>query len=189
MMAKDYFVKNMVCDRCIKVLKTEIEATEIHVVDIELGRLRLEIDDDATLSIFKEILDKNGFSLIDSTEVKLTEQIKITLIKLLNHLPIELEGKLSVKLAESIGVDYSKMSKVFSFTEGVTIEKYFIKLKIEKVKELIQANELNFTEISQLLDYSNINHLSSQFKTETGMSLTQYKNEHKNFRNSLDQII
>ncbi|WP_432413108.1 helix-turn-helix domain-containing protein [Rasiella sp. SM2506] len=188
-MEKDYFIKNMVCDRCIKVLKNEIEAKDIKLTDIELGRIRLELKDDTTLAIFKDILDKNGFSLINSTEVKLTEQIKITLIRLLDYLPIELEGKLSVKLAESIGIDYSKMSKVFSFTEGVTIEKYFIKLKIEKVKELIQANELNFTEISQLLDYSHINHLSRQFKTETGMSLTQYKNEHKNFRNSLDQII
>ena len=85
--------------------------------------------------------------------------------------------------------DYSKTSKIFSFTEGITIEKYFIKLKIEKVKELIQIDEMNFTEISQLLDYSHVNHLSRQFKSHTGLSLTQYKSEHKNFRNSLDQIV
>lgn len=188
-MVKEYFVKNMVCDRCIKVLKTEIEDKDIKLLDIELGRLRLEIENDEMLATFKNILDKNGFSLIDTAEVKLTEQIKITLIKLLHRLPIQLEGKLSVKLSENIGVDYSKMSKLFSITEGVTIEKYFIKLKIEKVKELIQGNEHNFTEISQLLDYSNINHLSRQFKTETGMSLTAYKKDKDNFRNPLDQII
>jgi AraC-like DNA-binding protein len=85
--------------------------------------------------------------------------------------------------------DYSKVSKVFSLTEGMTIEKYFIKLKIEKVKELIEAQEKNFTEISQFLDYSNINHLSKQFKIETGMSLTDYKLLQNKGRNPLDQII
>jgi AraC-like DNA-binding protein len=62
-------------------------------------------------------------------------------------------------------------------------------LKIEKVKELVQAKELNFTEMAQLLDYSHINHLSGQFKSETGMSLTEYKSQQKNFRNSLDKIV
>jgi len=31
-------------------------------------------------------------------------------------------------------MDYAKISKVFASTENITIEKYFIKLKIEKVK-------------------------------------------------------
>ena len=72
--------------------------------------------------------------------------------------------------------------------ENVTIEKYFIKLKLEKVKELVQLQEYNFTKISQLLDYSNVNHLSRLFKKETGMSLTEYKNNQLNRRNTLDGI-
>ena len=87
-----------------------------------------------------------------------------------------------------MSIEYSKISKIFSLNESITIEKYFIKLKIEKVKELIQLQENNFTEISQLLDYSNVNHLSRLFKNETGMSLTEYKNSQKNIRNALDQI-
>ena len=87
-----------------------------------------------------------------------------------------------------MSIEYSKISKIFSFNESITIEKYFIKLKIEKVKELIQLQENNFTEISQLLDYSNVNHLSRLFKNETGMSLTEYKNSQKSIRNALDQI-
>ncbi len=188
-MAKDYFIKNMVCDRCIKVLETEIKAKEMELVDIELGRIRLEISGNDALAGFKDILERNGFSLIDSAEVKLTEQVKITLINLLDNLPLYLNSRLSVHLAKNLGADYSKISKIFSITEGITIEKYFIKLKIEKVKELIQVNQYNFTEISQLLGYSNINHLSRQFKNETGLSLSDYKNQSKNFRNSLDQII
>ncbi|MGO3261085.1 helix-turn-helix domain-containing protein [Mesonia sp.] len=188
-MIKTVYIKNMVCDRCIKVLKNEIEAQQIDLQEIELGRLQLDIKNDTEINQLKAIIESNGFELIDSAEDKLTEQVKIQLIKILDSLPLELEEKLSTYLAKNMHQDYSKISKVFSFTEGVTIEKYFIKLKIEKVKELIQAKEKNFTEISQLLDYSHLNHLSRQFKNETGLSLSQYKTQHNNFRNPLDQIV
>lgn len=188
-MIKDFFVKNMVCDRCIKVLKDELNDHNIELLQIELGRLRLNIESDDAIEKLKTLLKKNGFSLIGSTEEKLTEQVKVELIKTLQELPLKLNKKLSAHLADKLGHEYSKISKVFSFTEGITIEKYFIKLKIEKIKELIQAKEKNFTEMGQLLDYSHINHLSGQFKSETGMSLSDYKSQQKNFRNSLDQIM
>ncbi len=188
-MVKDFYIKNMVCDRCIKVLKSEIEVQGIDLKEIELGRVKLDIKNDNDRYAFKEILENNGFELIDTAEDRLTERVKIILIKMMDNLPIYLSDKLSVHLANKLNQEYSKISKVFSFTEGITIEKYFIKLKIEKVKELIQTQEKNFTEISQLLDYSHINHLSRQFKTETGMSLTAYRKQQQNFRNSLDQII
>ena len=187
-MVKDFYIKNMVCERCIKVLKDELNAHNIDLLQVELGRLRLDIEDH-DVDKLENLLKENGFALITSTEDKLTEKVKIELIKLLNMMPLEINGKLSDFLADKLQRDYSKISKVFSITEGITIEKYFIKLKIEKVKELIQTPDYNFTEISQLLDYSNVNHLSKQFKSETGMSLSDYKDGHKNFRNPLDKII
>lgn len=186
---KDYFIKNMVCDRCIKVLKDELDGHSIELLEIELGRLRLQMQSENDIEKLKTLLEENGFSLIDSIEEKLTEQVKVELIKALKELPLKLKKKLSAHLADQLGHEYSKISKIFSITEGKTIEKYFIKLKIEKVKELIQANEHNFTEMAQLLDYSHINHLSSQFKGETGMSLSEYKSQQRNFRNPLDQIV
>ena len=179
----------MVCDRCIKVLKDELNKAEIGLLEIQLGRLRLDIKEEEQLNTLVQTLERNGFALITSTEDKLTEQVKIELIKLLNVMPLEIDGKLSDFLADKLQKEYSKISKVFSITEGITGEKYFIKLKIEKVKELIQTPDYNFTEISQLLDYSNVNHLSKQFKSESGMSLSDYKDGHKNFRNPLDKIV
>lgn len=188
-MVKDFFVKNMVCDRCIKVLIDEIKGHKIELLEIELGRLRLDIEIEDETKILEGLLEKNGFSLIDSKDGLLVEQVKVELIKVLKNLPLELDKKLSEYLGSKLGREYSKISKVFSVTEGITIEKYFIKLKIEKVKELIQGNEYNFTEMGQLLNYTNIHHLSRQFKNETGMSLSHYKSEQINFRISIDRII
>ncbi|MBT0608103.1 helix-turn-helix domain-containing protein [Aequorivita echinoideorum] len=187
-MTKTLHIKNMVCDRCIKVLKTEIKSHNIKLLDIELGSVQIDINSDNDLQVIQNILNDNGFELIATPYEKIREDVKINLIKLLNKLPLNLEGNLSEYLSSQMNQDYAKISKVFSVTEGLTIEKYFIKMKIEKVKELIQIPTYNFTEISQLLDYSHINHLSRQFKSETGVSLSKYKVAQKNFRNSLDKI-
>lgn len=179
----------MVCDRCIKVVQDELRDQKIELLEIELGRIKLNLQNSEEKEILVSVLEQNGFLLIDSPEKQLVELVKIELIKLLKNLPLDISNKLSVYLEEKLNREYSKTSKLFSVTEGITVEKYFIKLKIEKVKELIQSQEHNFTEIGQLLNYSNINHLSRQFKSETGMSLTDYKSEQKSDRTSLDRII
>jgi len=189
-MTQEFYIKNMVCDRCVKVLRNELEAEGLNVQEVELGRVIIGIKnrEQDIISLLK-VLQSNGFLLISSENQKLVEALKIELILLLRNLPLEQEGNLSEFLAHRFQTDYSKISKIFSSTEKITVEKYFIKLKIERVKELIKERDYNFTEIGQLLNYSNINYLSRQFKAETGMSLSEYKSL-KNFnRISLDQIV
>ncbi|WP_179022163.1 helix-turn-helix domain-containing protein [Winogradskyella forsetii] len=187
-MEKKIFIKNMVCNRCIKAIESDVEKLGIHLKHIELGSIIYEEKSKDDFENIKNVLENNGFMILLAQDQQLVEQIKIKLIKLLQKLPLKLEKTLSKYLESTMSIEYSKISKIFSFNESITIEKYFIKLKIEKVKELIQLQENNFTEISQLLDYSNVNHLSRLFKNETGMSLTEYKNSQKNIRNALDQI-
>lgn len=189
-MTKEYYIKNMVCDRCIKVVKNELIADGVKILEVILGRVTIDTENELLdTQKLKVVLAENGFILINTPEAVLCEGVKIELLKLIKKLPLKTDGTLSNFLSAHLNSDYSKISKIFSITEKITIEKYFIKLKIEKVKELIQSQEYNFTEISQLLDYNNMNYLSRQFKNETGMSLTEYKSLNENFRNSLDQIV
>ncbi|CAL67892.1 helix-turn-helix domain-containing protein [Christiangramia forsetii] len=186
----EVFIKNMVCDRCIKVVRNELIEAGLDIKLVELGRVVYESENrEVHEKKLHKVLHENGFELLQSSDRILVEQVKLCLIRLLENLPIQKTGTLSNYLSEETDSDYSRLSRIFSYTENTTVEKYFIKLKIEKVKELIQSKEYNFTQMSQLLDYSNVNHLSRQFKTETGMSLTEYKTLNQNFRNSLDQIL
>ncbi|CAL66214.1 MULTISPECIES: helix-turn-helix domain-containing protein [Christiangramia] len=189
-MIVEIFIKNMVCDRCIKVVRNELCEAGIEVKDVELGRVVYEsnnkIEDAKRLD---KVLKVNGFELLKSSDEILVERVKLSLLRLFENLPVQKTGTLSSYLSEETEYDYIRLSRIFSYTENTTVEKYFIKLKIEKVKELIQSNEFNFTEISRLLDYSNLNYLSKQFKNETGMSLSNYKKQNKNLRSSLDQIV
>lgn len=189
---KEFWVKNMVCSRCLKVIKQELEELKVTILSLELGRLTIkadpEMDEDLT-KLIGEVLSSNGFGIVQSTEEILVEKIKILLIGLLEELPIQLTTRTSEYLSARLHRDYKTLSKRFSKIENTTIEKYFIKLKIEKVKELIQLQQLTFSQIAYMLDYSSVNHLSRQFKNLVGLSMSEYKNADSWDRIAIDEII
>src|SRR5699024_4165055 len=154
---------------------TELEKEEIQIKAIALGRLQI-VTNGKTQQLIERIARENGFELMKNPLEQLVEQTKIALIQYVRDLETSSESRnRSAFLSQKLHRDYSKISRTFSRLEGLTIEKYFINLKIERVKELIQLGQYNFTEIADKLDYSNVNHLSSQFKAETGMNLSNYK--------------
>jgi AraC-like DNA-binding protein len=80
------------------------------------------------------------------------------------------------------------LSHLFSEVEGITIEKYVIHQKIERVKELLVYDEKSLSEIAFQLGYSSVAHLSAQFKKVTGLTPTHFKKLGGVRRNTLDNI-
>ena len=182
----------MVCKRCLKVIKQELEEIGVEVLSLELGKLtvRNTLMNVAEIDIqIREALHSNGFEIAVSEVEILVEEVKIALIELIKELPLHLKVKTSEHLASKLHRDYKSLSKMFSKNENTTIEHYFIKLKIEKVKELIQLQQYTFSDIAYLLDYCSVNHLSRQFKNSTGLSMTDYKNAQVWKRIFYDEII
>jgi len=185
-------IKNMVCDSCIKVVKWELERTGfIQVEQVELGKAILQFNEGVINTEFiSAVLHRNGFELITDEDTKLVEKVKSTMIQLIifgnntNHIL-----RNSDFLSQELGYSYSHISKIFNKKETTTLEKYIIRLKIEKVKELISYDELSLSEISFQMGYSSVAHLSGQFKQVTGHSVQDYK---KNFqlsnRTSINKI-
>lgn len=166
----------MVCARCKMVVESEFEKLGLQTISVELGEVELqdEINDSQ-----KEVLLKNlqtlGFDLLDDKKTKTIEKIKNLIVDLVHHKNNELKINLSDYLVENLHQDYNSLSNLFSEIENTTIEKYFISQKIEKVKELLIYNELSLSEIADLLNYSNVAHLSNQFKKITGFTPTYFK--------------
>lgn len=189
---REYWIKNMVCRRCLKVIKQELHDLRITVLSLELGKLTVQASETAIVDIDRKVaavLHANGFEIAKSEEEMIVEKIKIALISLVADMPINIKEKTSDYLASILHREYRVLSKIFSKNENSTIEKYFIKLKIEKVKELIQLRQHTFSDIAYMLDYSSVNHLSRQFKEIVGMSMTDYKNSQEWQRGFLDEII
>lgn len=75
--------------------------------------------------------------------------------------------KLSIFLAEAMHRSYYYLSKIFTTTTGFNLEKYFIRLRMEKTKELITQDELRIAEIALKLGYCSQQIFSTQCKKET----------------------
>ena len=184
-------IKNMVCPRCIKVVKDEFEKLKIPVESVELGKVTtpFELNAEKTKAVQK-VLEENGFELIDDRKSKLIDSIKTLIIQKIHHSKDNNIQSINSSdyISGELGYDYSYLSNLFSSVEGITIEKYIINQKIEKVKELLVYDELTLNEISYQLAYSSVQHLSSQFKKVTGLTPSHFKKLKENKRKPLDSV-
>ncbi len=189
-MIKTLTIKNMVCNRCIKVVRDEFEKMGIVVTEIKLGSVTIQYPgDNLNEGAIEQMLIENGFELLIDSKAQIIEKIKTLLISLIYSDALENSVEnVSDYLAHEIGKDYSSLSHLFSLVEGITIEKYFILQKVERAKELIVYNDLNLSEIANKLGYSSVQYLSIQFKKVTGMTPSRFKNLKNDQRVSLDKI-
>jgi len=183
-------IKNMVCDRCISTVKRELENLGYSPKEVSLGKavLKEEPDKEAREKI-AGVLETNGFELIQDKDHQITEQIKNLIVKMVHYDP-EALGHLNYSdyLGKETGIPYKKLSNLFSGIELITIEKYIIIQRVELVKELISYNEDTFSEIAWKTGYSSVHHLSSQFKSVTGMTPSAFRKLAGKKRKSLDKI-
>jgi YesN/AraC family two-component response regulator len=140
----------------------------------------------------KELLKKNlsekGFELLGDVKSALISQIKTKIVELVHHQENPLNENLSTFLANSLEQEYIQLSRLFSSVEGMTIERYYTRQRVEKVKELIFYGEKSLSEISFQMGYSSVAYLSAQFKKETGMTPSEFKSTGKANRKNLDEI-
>ena len=183
------YIKNMVCNRCIKVVNDELTKLGYSVEEIELGKVTIkESPSENNTNAIAQMLEENGFELIEDSRKKIIEQIKSIVISKIHHSDAETDVAFSKIIEKEIGKDYSQLSKIFSSVEQTTIEHFIILQKIEKVKEYLRYGELTLSEIAYSLGYKSVNHLSSQFKKYTGLTATEFKENTSQKRKPLDQI-
>lgn len=185
----EILIKNMVCPRCIEAVKNSLEDSGIPFEGIELGKVvlksPLEPEQKSSLS---QSLKSKGFELLESKNSALISQIKSLVIEQIHHTDQDLGENFSTFLAEKLSQEYTSLSRLFSQVEGITIEKFITRQKIERVKEFLFYDQLTLSEIAYKLNYSSVAYLSSQFKKETGMTPSEFKRNHSGERKSLDEV-
>ena len=183
------YIKNMVCIRCKMVVKDELTKLGLHYTSVELG----EADIVETLSPeqqdrFKDALVRSGLELMDDKKSVLIQKIKNVIVELIHYTEEPLTVNFSVYLSGKLDYDYTYLANLFSEVQGITIEKFIITHKIERVKELLVYNELNLTEIAYLMHYSSVAHLSAQFKKITGLTPSHFKQLKEKRRSMLEDL-
>jgi YesN/AraC family two-component response regulator len=168
----------MVCNRCIMAVKQEFERLGLHPEKISLGEVNITEEKltDTQLTNLDAALTNLGFERIDDRKARLIDSIKNKVISMIHHTDkVDRKFNWSHVLSEELHYDYNYLSSLFSAVEGITLEQFIIRQKIERVKELLFYDELNLSEIAHRLGYSSVAHLSGQFKKVTGFTPSELK--------------
>lgn len=183
------YIKNMVCDRCIAIVRRELNYLGLIYSNIQLGEVELSNEPSGEqLAILSDKLADIGFELLDDKKARIVEKIKTTIISLIHRNEQSLNIKLSALLEEKLQLEYHYLTTLFSSVVGITIEKYTILQKVERIKELMMYDELSLSEIADQMGYSSVQHLSQQFKKVTGLTPSQFQDLKENKRKPLDKV-
>ena len=169
-------IKNMVCIRCIMVVKSELAKLGLPYNSVELGQADLAVSiTQIQHEQIKHAFIQCGLELMDDKKSVLIEKIKSAIIETVHYTEEPLTINFSSFLSEKLHHDYTYLANLFSEVQGTTIEKFIIGHKIERVKELLVYYELSLTEIADLMNYSSVAYLSTQFKKVTGLTPSHFK--------------
>lgn len=184
------YIKNMVCDRCIWIVKRELEQLGLTPLCVHIGEVVLaEVLPPSTMDRIKAALNQYGLGLLEDTKLQLVERIKAIIIELVHQENVSTPLKLSDYLSGKTQQSYVYLSTVFSANENTTIEHFTILQKVERIKELLIYNELSVEEIAFRLGYSSGQYLANQFKKYTGLTPTQFRQNNQVRRRPLDQVL
>lgn len=179
----------MVSLRCKMLVKEELKKLGLDYVKLNLGMVETmgEITHEKRIQLKNNLL-KSGLELLDDKKSILIERIKNVIVEMVHYNDEIPKTNYSGYLSEKLGYDYTYLANTFSEVQGITIQHYIIKHKIEKAKELLLYNELNLAEIAYKLHYSSPSHLSNQFKKVTGLTPSFFKKMKKKRRQNLENL-
>ncbi len=180
----------MVCSCCKIFLQEKLEDSGVIVHEMLLGKARISFNTSfITIEDIRNILNKYGFDLLVNKEEKLVAEIKVAVIELIHHLNnVNSIVRKSDYIVEKLGFSYQYLSKTFSEHEQITLEKFIIAQKIERIKHMIDEDEYSLSEIAYMMDYSSVQYLSNQFKKITGTTVSQYKLGDEVEKKPIDEI-
>jgi AraC-like DNA-binding protein len=165
------FIKYMVCDRCKVLVINALKKVCIDYIKVNLGELIIEdCIPQEQLEQLRKLLKKSGLELLDNLQNKHVEVLLNTIEDMVNFPDKKIKKSNQDYLSEKFHIKYASLNTMFSEIECVSIEKYIDELKVTRIKEMLTYNELNINEIAKIMHFSNVAHLSSHFKSHTGLT-------------------
>jgi AraC family transcriptional regulator len=173
------YIRNMVCPRCLRVVQRELEKAGLTVEAVALGAadVRAAGGGPVDAELAQAALQASGFAVVDDPRDQLVEQVKALVVELIHYTPAAGQPfqTYSHFISERVGRSYAYLSHQFSAREGLTLEKYIIRQKVERAKELLSYQDTKVAAVARQLGYSSAAHLTNQFRQVTGMSPTEFQ--------------
>jgi AraC-like DNA-binding protein len=158
-----------------KIIQEQLEKLNMQYEYI--GFAEIEIDDPVSSSGLNKIsasLCDYGIEIVENQISILVQRIKDTIIEMV-YMEDKLSTSNSAYISDKLKQRYSYLASVFSEVTYTSIENFIILQKTERAKQLISTNQLTFTEIAYMLNYSSVAHFSNQFKGATGITPSKFQ--------------
>lgn len=182
------YIKNMVSKRCVLYVKDIANNLDIKPVKVDLGFIVTKENlSREKLNELNSELKKVDLELCEKKVDQVVEKVKHVIIDYVYNMEKQPNINVSDLLSEKLGYNYNYLSSLFFKQNAVTIQEYVIRVKIERVKELLMMGEHTLTQISYILQYSSCAHLSNQFKKVTGLPPSHFK-ENKSNRRAIQEV-
>jgi AraC-like DNA-binding protein len=169
-------IRNMESDRCKAIVRNELTRLGLHYKKVELGEVELRENlTGEKLQLIDQALRSAGLELMYDKNNRIVEKIKTAIYQLIYLSDDVPKQNFSEYISSKVNRDYTYLSNLFSGTQGITIEKYVITQKTERIKELLRFEKISLSNIAYRLKYSSVAHLSNQFKKITGFTPSFFK--------------
>lgn len=158
-----------------KIIQEQLDRLQIKYEYV--GFAEVEIEDTisgTSLTQLNTILSNYGIGIIENQKSILVQKIKDTITEMV-YMEDKLPTSNSAYISDRLKQRYDYLSSVFSEVTYTSIENFILLQKTERAKQLIITNELTFSEIAYMLNYSSAAHFSSQFKGTTGITPTAFQ--------------
>ncbi|MVO70263.1 helix-turn-helix domain-containing protein [Paeniclostridium sordellii] len=150
----------------MKLLLKELSDTNLYSNDLSICYLKQLIIN--IMRIENEILNKPPTNMKQIYENNL-------LNKILNFIDLNITNKIFVDtICLEFSISPTTLHSLFKKNVGTTVKNYINKVKLNKSKDLINKSEYTFSEIADYLAFSSIHYFSKKFKSEFGISPTEY---------------
>ena len=172
-----FLVKGMVCERCITVVKTELEKLGMVPLSVSLGEVTVvnEPEDPAPIQFEKQLMSL-GFGLLQNKNNRIVEELKSLVATVYSgSYDFPHNFRFSALVTQQFNREYDKLSSIFRMHENTTLERFIIDYKIKKIKDFLAGTNLTLLDISIKLNYNSVAHLSRQFKQFAGITPSDYR--------------
>ncbi|MGG9960195.1 helix-turn-helix domain-containing protein [Ferruginibacter sp. SUN106] len=169
-------IKNMVCQRCEIIVNNILTNLGLDVAWVTKGQAMIKGRVlQYQLRLLDNALKETGLEIIIDKKSLLIQKVKNIIHETVYWDAEPPAIKFSCYLSQRLNYSYTYLANLFSQQCHMTIERYIIEQRIEKVKTMLVAENYILSEIASKMNYSSVAHLSAQFKKVTGITASDYK--------------
>lgn len=174
----------MVCQRCITAVKAEMEAVGLSPDQVMLGEVvfSAELTGNQARQL-EERLQPYGFTVLEDKRIKLVNEIRGLVDRVYGgDYDFPERFRFSELASSKLATAYETLSAVFATQEKKTLERFIIDYRVEKIKEFLVYSNDTLSDIAFRLGFSSVAHLSRQFKENTGLNPSYFRERNAGIR-------